>query len=74
MYYEVKQIRAAAYQLAKNCDAMIPKSELRLHEQRVLMRAATRFKNTNRHYTASTRVTLRLATAWRSSKARLPSS
>ena len=48
IYYEVKQIGDAAYPLAKNRDAIIPRSERLLFEQQVLMRPAARFKNTNR--------------------------
>ncbi|KAI0828950.1 hypothetical protein BC628DRAFT_1533561 [Trametes gibbosa] len=48
VYYEVKQIGDAAYPLAKNKDATIPRSERLLFEQRVLMRPSARFKNHNR--------------------------
>ena len=36
IYYEVKQIGDAAYPLAKNKDAIIPRSERLLFEQQVL--------------------------------------
>lgn len=48
VYYEVKQIGDAAYPLAKNKDAIIPRSERLLFEQQVLMRPSVRFKNHNR--------------------------
>ena len=48
IYYEVKQIGDAAYPLAKNKDAIIPRSERLLFEQQVLMRPSARFKNHNR--------------------------
>ncbi|KAI9068689.1 hypothetical protein FKP32DRAFT_1587461 [Trametes sanguinea] len=48
VYYEVKQIGDAAYPLAKNKDAIIPRSERLLFEQQVLMRPSARFKNHNR--------------------------
>lgn len=48
IYYEVKQIGDAAYPLAKNKDAIIPRSERLLFEQQVLMRPFARFKNHNR--------------------------
>lgn len=48
VYYEVKQIGDAAYPLAKNKDAIIPRSERLLFEQQVLMRPAARFRNHNR--------------------------
>ena len=48
IYYEVKQIGDAAYPLAKNRDAIIPRSERLLFEQQVLMRPSARFRNHNR--------------------------
>ncbi|CCL98085.1 uncharacterized protein FIBRA_00079 [Fibroporia radiculosa] len=48
IYYEVKQIGDAAYPLAKNKDAIIPRSERLLFEQQVLRRPSARFKNRNR--------------------------
>ncbi|KAI0778735.1 hypothetical protein BD413DRAFT_465706 [Trametes elegans] len=48
VYYEVKQIGDAAYPLAKNKDAIIPRSERLLFEQQVLMRPSAKFKNHNR--------------------------
>ncbi|KAI0660622.1 hypothetical protein C8Q70DRAFT_976905 [Cubamyces menziesii] len=48
VYYEVKQIGDAAYPLARNKDAVIPRSERLLFEQQVLMRPSARFKNHNR--------------------------
>ncbi|KAI0652414.1 hypothetical protein C8Q79DRAFT_98543 [Trametes meyenii] len=48
VYYEVKQIGDAAYPLAKNRDAIIPRSERLLFEQQVLMRPSARFRNHNR--------------------------
>ncbi|KAI0639968.1 hypothetical protein C8Q77DRAFT_1043739 [Trametes polyzona] len=48
VYYEVKQIGDAAYPLAKNKDAVIPRSERLLFEQQVLMRPSARFRNHNR--------------------------
>lgn len=48
IYYEVKQIGDAAYPLARNKDAVIPRSQRLLFEQQVLMRPSARFKNQNR--------------------------
>lgn len=48
IYYEVKQIGDTAYPLAKNKDAIIPRSQRLLFEQQVLMRPSARFKNNNR--------------------------
>ncbi|KAH9920261.1 uncharacterized protein BXZ73DRAFT_91987 [Epithele typhae] len=48
IYYEVKQIGDAAYPLAKNRDAIIPRSGRLLFEQQVLMRPSARFKSNNR--------------------------
>lgn len=48
VYYEVKQIGDAAYPLAKNKHAVIPRSERLLFEQQVLMRPSARFKNTDK--------------------------
>ncbi|KAH9947096.1 hypothetical protein B0H21DRAFT_778726 [Amylocystis lapponica] len=48
IYYEVKQIGDAAYPLAKNKNAIIPRSQRLLFEQQVLMRPSARFKNKNR--------------------------
>ncbi|KAI0720132.1 hypothetical protein C8Q72DRAFT_878186 [Fomitopsis betulina] len=48
IYYEVKQIGDAAYPLAKNRNAIIPRSERLLFEQQVLIRPAARFRNVNR--------------------------
>ena len=48
IYYEVKQIGDAAYPLAKNKNAVIPRSERLLFEQQVLMRPSARFRNVNR--------------------------
>ncbi|OCH96431.1 hypothetical protein OBBRIDRAFT_718237 [Obba rivulosa] len=48
IYYEVKQIGDAAYPLAKNKHAVIPRSERLLFEQQVLMRPSARFRNHNR--------------------------
>lgn len=48
IYYEVKQIGDAAYPLAKNKDAIIPRSQRLLFEQQILMRPSARFKNHNR--------------------------
>ena len=48
IYYEVKQIGDAAYPLAKNKNAVIPRSERLLFEQQVLTRPSARFRNVNR--------------------------
>jgi len=48
IYYEVKQIGDAAYPLAKNRNAVIPRSGRLLFEQQVLMRPSARFKTSNR--------------------------
>ncbi|CAL1694099.1 unnamed protein product [Somion occarium] len=48
IYYEVKQIGDASYPLAKNKQAIIPRSERLLFEQQVLMRPSARFKTNNR--------------------------
>ncbi|KZT74944.1 hypothetical protein DAEQUDRAFT_659210 [Daedalea quercina L-15889] len=48
IYYEVKQIGDAAYPLAKNRNAIIPRSERLLFEQQVLTRPSARFRNVNR--------------------------
>ncbi|KAI0785502.1 hypothetical protein BC629DRAFT_1593962 [Irpex lacteus] len=48
IYYEVKQIGDAAYPLAKNKNAIIPRSQRLLFEQQVLQRPSARFKNRNR--------------------------
>ncbi|THH33416.1 hypothetical protein EUX98_g778 [Antrodiella citrinella] len=48
IYYEVKQIGDAAYPLAKNRNAVIPRSGRLLFEQQVLMRPSARFKTSSR--------------------------
>ncbi|KAI0094325.1 hypothetical protein BDY19DRAFT_1079787 [Irpex rosettiformis] len=48
IYYEVKQIGDAAYPLAKNKNAVIPRSQRLVFEQQVLQRPSARFKNRNR--------------------------
>lgn len=48
IYYEVKQIGDAAYPLAKNKNAVIPRSQRLLFEQQVLPRPSARFRNRNR--------------------------
>ncbi|KAI0697588.1 hypothetical protein BC835DRAFT_1471555 [Cytidiella melzeri] len=48
IYYEVKQIGDAAYPLAKNKNAVIPRSQRLLFEQQVLQRPTARFKIRNR--------------------------
>lgn len=47
VYYEVKQIGDAAYPLAKNKNAVIPRSERLIFEQQVLQRPSARFKTTD---------------------------
>ncbi|KAH9835872.1 uncharacterized protein C8Q71DRAFT_100734 [Rhodofomes roseus] len=48
IYYEVKQVGDVAYPLAKNKNAVIPRSERLLFEQQVLVRPSARFRNLNR--------------------------
>ncbi|KAH9937368.1 uncharacterized protein B0H18DRAFT_970234 [Fomitopsis serialis] len=48
IYYEVKQIGDVAYPLAKNKDAVIPRSERLLFEQQVLTRPSARFRSLSR--------------------------
>ena len=48
IYYEVKQVGDAAYPLARNKDAIIPRSQRLLFEQQVLMRPSARFKTNSR--------------------------
>ena len=48
IYYEVKQIGDAAYPLAKNKNAVIPRSERLLFEQQVLQRPTAKFQNKKR--------------------------
>ncbi|KAJ3558980.1 hypothetical protein NM688_g617 [Phlebia brevispora] len=48
IYYEVKQIGDAAYPLAKNKNAIIPRSDRLLFEQQVLMRPTAQFHNKKR--------------------------
>lgn len=48
LYYEVKQIGDAAYPLAKNKQAVIPRSQRLLFEQQVLRRPSAQFKTTDR--------------------------
>ena len=48
IYYEVKQIGDAAYPLAKNKNAIIPRSERLVFEQQVLERPTAKFNNHKR--------------------------